>query len=147
MMVTNKSYKEINFWTCPEDQPLFAQFCGNDPNIVLEAAKMVEDECTAVDLNLGCPQGIARKGHYGSFLLRETDLICNIINALHWGLKVPVTVKIRILDTEEETLNLVRRLQEAGAYLITVHGRTKEQNKELVGSCNWDMIKKIKETL
>jgi len=78
--------------------------------MVLEAAKMVEDEVDAVDLNLGCPQGIAKKGHYGSFLLKETDLICSIIRELNEGLKVPVTVKIRVLDSEDETLELVKRI-------------------------------------
>lgn len=58
--------------------------------------------------------------------MRETDLICSIINKLYWEVKVPVTVKIRILDTEEDTINLVKRIQEAGAYILTVHGRTKE---------------------
>jgi tRNA-dihydrouridine synthase 1 len=61
--------------------------------------------------------------------------------------KVPVTVKIRILDTEEETLELVQRLEAAGAYILTVHGRTKEMKKDLVGAADWDIIKKIKETL
>ena len=78
--------------------------------MVLEAAKMVQDEVDAVDLNLGCPQGIAKKGHYGSFLLKETDLICSIIRELNEGLKVPVTVKIRVLDSEDETLELVKRI-------------------------------------
>ena len=55
MMVENKRYKELNFWTSKEDRPLVAQFCGNDPDIVAEACKMVQDEVDAVDLNLGCP--------------------------------------------------------------------------------------------
>lgn len=69
------------------------------------------------------------------------------MNQLHHALKVPVTVKIRILDTEEETLELVKRLEAAGAYILTVHGRTKEQKKDLVGASDWAMIKKIKQTL
>jgi tRNA-dihydrouridine synthase 1 len=56
-MVEAKDYKDMNFTTCPEDRPLIVQFCGNDPDTLLEAARMVEDHCDAVDINLGCPQG------------------------------------------------------------------------------------------
>lgn len=55
MMVEQKTYKETNFWTHEADRPLVAQFCGNDPDIVLQAAKLVENEVDAIDLNLGCP--------------------------------------------------------------------------------------------
>ena len=53
------------------DRPLVAQFCGDDPDVVVAAARHLEDAVDAVDLNLGCPQKIARKGHYGAYLLRE----------------------------------------------------------------------------
>jgi tRNA-dihydrouridine synthase 1 len=88
---------------------------------------MVEDEVDAIDLNFGCPQGIAKRGNYGSFLLSSPDLIVSLISHLHRNLKVPITAKIRILPDEEQTIALVRRIEMAGAYLITVHGRTKEQ--------------------
>jgi tRNA-dihydrouridine synthase 1 len=143
--VQDKNYLNENFTTCAEDRPLFVQFCGNDPDTLLEAAKMVEDRCDAVDINLGCPQGIARKGHYGSFLLGDPALIGRMVEKLAKNLKVPVTCKIRILPKEEDTFHLVRTIVEAGCSLLTVHGRTKEQNKQKVGKSDWDMIKKIKE--
>jgi len=147
MMVDDQKYKKNMFSTAPEDRPLITQFCGNDPEIVLKAAKLVEDECDAVDLNLGCPQGIARKGHYGSFLLDEPDLICRIVSNLYKNLKIPVTCKIRIQPDHEKTFDLCRRLQSAGCHILTVHGRTKEQNKHLVGDCDWGIIKQIKQML
>mgnify|MGYP003933264305 CR=1 FL=1 len=68
-----------------------------------------------------------------------------MVSKLAKELKIPVTCKIRILPKEEDTFNLVKRIEEAGCSLLTVHGRTRKQNKDLVGSCNWDIIKKIKQ--
>ena len=79
------------FETAPEDRPLVVQFCGHDPNVLLVAAKAVQHKCDAVDLNLGCPQGIARKGRYGAYLLEEQEICINIIRTLSAGLEIPVT--------------------------------------------------------
>ena len=117
------------FKPCKEDRPLVVQFCANDPDILLNAAQMVQDHCDAVDINLGCPQGIAKKGNYGSFLLEKPDIIVAMVTKLKKHLKVPVTCKIRCLPNEADTLVLAKKIEDAGASLLTVHGRTKEHNK------------------
>lgn len=144
---TSEKYRNEAFTPCKEDRPLVVQFCANDPDILLAAAKLVEGDADAVDINLGCPQGIAKRGQYGSYLLDKKELIVSMVSKLHAELKIPVTCKIRCLPTEAQTLDLALAIQEAGASLLTVHGRCKEHNKQRVGSANYAIIKKIKETL
>jgi len=129
------------------DRPLFVQFCANDPNHLLSAAKLAAPHCDAVDLNLGCPQGIARKGHYGSFLQEDQELIHKLISTLSRELSVPVTAKIRILDNKENTLKYAKNVLSAGASIITVHGRRREQKGHLTGLADWEYIRYLRDNL
>ncbi|AGO12500.1 AaceriAER158Cp [[Ashbya] aceris (nom. inval.)] len=129
------------------DRPLIVQFCANDPEYLLKAAQLVEDKCDAVDLNLGCPQGIAKKGHYGSFLMEEWDLVSELINTLHKKLAVPVTAKIRIFPEKEKTLAYAKMVLDAGAQFLTVHGRLREQKGQQTGLADWATIKYLRDNL
>jgi tRNA-dihydrouridine synthase 1 len=129
------------------DRPLFVQFCANDPDILLEAAKRAAPYCDAVDLNLGCPQGIAKKGHYGAFLQEDWDLISRLIGKLHKELFIPVTAKIRILETRENTLEYAKMVLSAGASILTVHGRRREQKGHNTGVADWSVIRYLRENL
>ena len=129
------------------DRPLFVQFCANDPDALLAAARHVAPYCDAVDLNLGCPQGIARKGHYGAFLQEDQDLIFRLINKLHKELSIPVTAKIRILETREKTLAYAQNVLKAGASILTVHGRRREQKGHLTGLADWETLKWLRDSL
>ncbi|KAL9584000.1 MAG: hypothetical protein Q9212_002383 [Teloschistes hypoglaucus] len=129
------------------DRPLIVQFCSNSPQEFLSAATHVSPYCDAVDLNLGCPQGIARKGHYGSFLQESPDLIHSLISTLAENLHVPVTAKMRVLDTREDTLKYAKMLLEAGASWIAVHGRRREQKGHETGLADWHIIRYLRDEL
>lgn len=129
------------------DRPLFVQFCANDPNEFLEAGRHVAPYCDAVDLNLGCPQGIARKGHYGAFLQEDWDLIYRLINKLYNELPVPVTAKFRIQESKEKTLEYAKMILSAGASIITVHGRRREQKGHETGLADWSYIRYLRDNL
>lgn len=129
------------------DRPLFVQFCANKPDEFLEAARHVAPYCDAVDLNLGCPQGIARKGHYGAFLQEDWDLIYKLINKLHNELSVPITAKFRIQESKEKTLEYAKMILSAGASIITIHGRRREQKGHETGLADWSYIRYLRDNL
>ena len=129
------------------DRPLFVQFCANKPNEFLEAARHVAPYCDAVDLNLGCPQGIARSGHYGAFLQEDWKTIYEVINTLHQELPVPVTAKIRVLESKEKTLEYAKMILSAGASIIAVHGRRREQKGHNMGVADWTYIRYLRDNL
>ena len=141
----DKHYEKEFFTTCEGDRPLFVQFCGNDPQTLLAAAKRVEAHCDAVDLNLGCPQQIARRGNYGAFLAEDLPLVLDIVRTLADGLTIPVACKIRVQDDIEYTLAYAKALVEAGCKILCVHGRTRECKRH--GLADWDKIRQVKESV
>lgn len=147
LFATEQKYRDKHFSTVPEDRPLVVQFCANDPYYLLKAAKLVEKDCDAVDINFGCPQRIAKAGNYGAFLMEKPELQYNLIKTLHDHLNIPVFCKIRVYPEYERTLEYARMCERAGAQLITVHGRTREMKGCKQGLADWEQIKKLKEDL
>ena len=129
------------------DRPLAVQFCSNDADDLLAAARHVQAHCDAVDLNLGCPQAIAKKGRYGAFLQEDWPLIGRLIGRLHGHLDVPVTAKMRILATRELTLAYAQMVVAAGAQVLAVHARTREQKGHNTGLADWAVLRFLRDRL
>jgi len=126
--VADASYREQELQLAEEDHPIFAHFAANDPSTLVAAARLAKKAgVDGIDINLGCPQRIAHSGHFGSFLLGEEDrdLVLSMVRAVanDADVSLPVTCKIRLCDTEVETVRLCEQLRDAGAALIAVHAR------------------------
>eukprot|EP00966_Prymnesium_polylepis_P146285 3378994-Prymnesium_polylepis.1 len=135
LVVEERRYAERHFDPHPsEADRLIVQLAGHDRDVLLAAARQCVPNVAGVDLNLGCPQEIARRGRYGAFLLEEEPaLAASLVAELSRALHVPVSVKVRLMPTMTRTLEVCRRLQDAGAASITVHGRTRRQTRQLDG--------------
>jgi tRNA-dihydrouridine synthase 1 len=147
LFVEDEKYRKKMFVTHPQDRPLVVQIAGCDPDLLLKTVKLLEPFADIIDINFGCPQGIAKRGNYGSFLLENEALVLKIVEHLAANSKVPIACKIRIFKDKSRTLKLVKEIEKRGCQLLTVHGRTREQNKDKVGSADWDIIKEIKESI
>ncbi|KAI5179537.1 tRNA-dihydrouridine synthase 1, partial [Pancytospora epiphaga] len=146
---TGKKNPTNNYWytTSPEDRPLVVQICGNDPDTMLETCLSVQSVCDAIDINFGCPQEIARKGHYGAFLMDDMPLIKKIVTHISSNISIPLFCKIRVFPLITQTVEYAKMLEESGCALLVVHGRTREQRGQNSGLASWEHIRAVKAQL
>lgn len=143
----NKCSPTDNQWYTIGDRPLVIQICGDDVDEMVKTCLTIQDYCDAIDINFGCPQDIAKKGHYGSFLQDEWDLIFKIVSSCAQAIRIPLFCKIRIFESIEKTVEYAKLFEKAGASLLAVHGRTREQKGMNTGLASWEHIKAVKNTL
>ncbi|XP_046842826.1 tRNA-dihydrouridine(20) synthase [NAD(P)+]-like [Xenia sp. Carnegie-2017] len=136
----------VVFRTCNrEKDKLVFQMGTSDPKRALLAAKMVEQDVSAIDVNMGCPKDYSIKGGMGAALLKDPEKVRQILTALVEGISIPVTCKIRILPTIEETLHLVRVIESTKVSAIAVHGR--EQHERPRHPVHKDIIHRVAKEL
>lgn len=112
---------------------------------MLKAAKMVQHLCDAIDVNFGCPQEVARRGHYGAFLMDDLLLVKDIVSTLVAGLSIPVSCKIRIFENFDDTLKYACMLEKAGCSILCVHGRRVDQKEEILA--DWSVVRRLRTVL
>ena len=131
-----------------EEGPVGVQLFDNRPYAVSEAAKQAEDfGAFLIDINMGCPvKKIAKKGG-GSALIKDRKLAIELVKKVVSAVKIPVTVKTRLgwENKDEDIDDFLFKLQDAGATMITLHGRTRKQG--FSGKSDWEMIGRLKKLL
>ncbi len=131
----------------PSERPVAVQLFGNSVDEVVRAAQIVEKKFDIIDVNCGCPAWKVIKTGAGSAMLKNPKLIAKFVSTLVDGVRKPVTVKIRIGvdDNNINAVHVARLVEESGAAAIAVHGRTQKQGYG--GVANWDIIKKVKDSV
>lgn len=113
-----------------DERPLVQQIFGADPTVMAEAARIVDTEFhpEGIDINMGCPVYKITSNFNGAALMKDAPLATAIVKAMKAAITVPLSVKIRAgWSRHDECVEFAKRLEDAGADLITVHGRTKVQ--------------------
>ena len=126
-----------------------AQIFGNDPDVMAEGARLALEisGCDFLDINMGCPMPKIANSGDGCGLMRTPELAGEILSAVVKAVDVPVTVKCR-LGWDKGSINVLdftKRMEDNGAAMVTVHGRTRSMLYS--GVADWDMITKVKQQL
>lgn len=127
------------------ERPIILQIFGSNPISMAQAAQIIEEEFKpdGIDLNFGCPVQKAAKQGFGAVLLRDTKKAIEIIKAVKKTLcHTPLSIKIRLNDDINETINFIKAAQRAGVQMVAIHGRTLTQKYR--GQANYDKLHEIK---
>lgn len=127
-------------------RPIGGQICGSNPKLAGPSAKIIEDHgFDCVDLNCGCPVDKVTKDGSGSGMLKDLERVGEVVSNMVAAVSIPVTVKVRAGWDEQSIVaaEVTRIVEEAGAQVIFVHGRTRKQGYN--GPANWAHIKAAKQ--
>jgi tRNA-dihydrouridine synthase B len=141
-----KAQRYLHFY--PDEHPISAQLFGSNPQVMGDAARMVEDlGFDLVDLNLGCPAKKVVKCNGGSGLLRDLPRIGEIFRSVRAAVAIPFTVKFRAGWNDEEIVcvELAKMAEDCGLCAVALHARTREQGYS--GQARWEWIAAVKDAV
>jgi nifR3 family TIM-barrel protein len=141
-----KAKRYLHFYE--DEHPISAQLFGSDPQVMADAARIVEDlGFDLVDLNLGCPAKKVVKCNGGSGLLRDLPRIRSIFEAVRAAVSIPFTVKFRAGWNDEEIVcvELAKMAEDCGLCAVALHARTREQGYS--GNARWEWIAAVKDAV
>ena len=147
ILYKNKNTKELLAVDRAEG-PVSVQLFGSDPEIMAAIAAQIEDgPYVAIDVNMGCPVPKVVRNGEGSALMKNPELVHEIVSAVSKAIKKPVTVKIRkgFDDDNINAVEIAKIIEDAGGAAVAVHGRTREQYYS--GKADWDIIRQVKEAV
>ena len=130
------------------EHPVSLQIFGSEPELMAKIAASIEDRpFDILDINMGCPVPKIVNNHEGSALMKDPVLAGKIVKAVSSAVKKPVTVKFRkgFDDEHVNAVEFAKRMEDAGAAAVTIHGRTREQYYS--GTADWDIIRQVKEAV
>lgn len=130
------------------ENPVSMQLFGSEPELMARVAAEVEERpFDILDINMGCPVPKVVNNGEGSALLKNPELIVKIVKSVSSAIKKPLTVKVRIGFENEpvDIVDIAKRVEDAGAAAIAVHGRTRQQYYS--GTADWDAIRRVKEAV
>eukprot|EP01104_Vermistella_antarctica_P000478 TRINITY_DN10648_c0_g1_i1.p1 TRINITY_DN10648_c0_g1~~TRINITY_DN10648_c0_g1_i1.p1 ORF type:complete len:412 (-),score=112.58 TRINITY_DN10648_c0_g1_i1:930-2165(-) len=140
--VSSKTSRTV-FSTCVLDHPNVLQLGSADGVNAWRAAEVVARDVDAIDLNMGCPKKFSIQGGMGAALLTNLEAVRDIITTLRRNLpdSMPVTCKVRLMESHEDTVNLLRAVESMGVSAIAVHARRKDERPR--EAAHWDMFTKL----
>uniref|UniRef100_A0A2P2KMD5 DUS-like FMN-binding domain-containing protein n=2 Tax=Rhizophora mucronata TaxID=61149 RepID=A0A2P2KMD5_RHIMU len=119
-----KGTENVVFRTCLQERnQVVFQIGTSDAVRALTAAQIVCRDVAAIDINMGCPKSFSISGGMGAALLSKPQLIHDILTTLKRNLDTPVTCKIRLLKSSQDTVELARRIEKTGVSALAIHGR------------------------
>lgn len=137
------------------ENPLACQLSGNDPKLMQEAAKILEDKgASEININVGCPSDKVQSGEMGACLMLKPELVAQIFNSMQTAVAIPVSIKCRLgvdeQDEQKDLENFIQTTKSAGCKYFVIHARkawlqglSPKQNRD-IPPLNYARVRQIK---